>query len=62
MIKENISKIVWFQKTFSLKSRSQGCYLITDEVLNQIASDLKKIDIGMCNIFMAHTSAGIALG
>lgn len=62
MIKENISKIAWFQKTFSLKSRSQGCYLITDEVLSQIGSDLKKFDVGMCNVFMPHTSAGLALG
>ena len=27
---------MWLQKVITLKSRSQGCYLITDEVLEAI--------------------------
>jgi hypothetical protein len=28
---------LWFQKTISLRSKSRGCYLITDEVEQGIA-------------------------
>ena len=53
---------MWFQKTFQLKSRKAGCYLITDEIFENIGADLKKIEIGICNIFLPHTSAGLTLG
>ncbi len=51
----------WFQKTFSLKSRKRGCYLITDEVISPIAAELKTFKMGLCNVFLPHTSAGLAL-
>jgi secondary thiamine-phosphate synthase enzyme len=51
----------WFQKTIQLKARSEGCYLITDEILSAIGSEIKKIEIGLCNIFLLHTSAGLIL-
>lgn len=53
---------MWFQKVISLKSRSQGCYLITDEVLEAIGAEIKQIEVGICNLFLAHTSAGLCLG
>lgn len=53
---------VWFQKTINLKSRSQGCHLITNEIMEAIGPEIKKFDVGLCNLFLAHTSAGLALG
>ena len=53
---------VWFQKTIQLKSRAQGCYLITDEILEIVGPEIKQIETGMCNFFLVHTSAGLALG
>lgn len=52
---------VWWQKTIKLKPRSQGCYLITDEVLSSISSELKQVEVGMCNFFLTHSSAGLIL-
>lgn len=52
---------IWFQRHFKLKSRKRGCYLITDEVLSPISEELKKIKVGLCNVFLPHTSAGLAL-
>lgn len=51
----------WAQKTFKLKSRKRGCYLITDEILAPIQEELKAFKMGLCNIFLHHTSAGLAL-
>lgn len=52
--------MTWFQKTFKLKTRSKGCYLVTDEVLANIP-ELKDYKIGMINLFLQHTSAGLTL-
>lgn len=52
--------MTWFQKSFKLKTRSRGCYLVTDEVLANIP-ELKNYKIGMINLFLQHTSAGLTL-
>lgn len=52
---------LWSQKSFKLKSRKKGCYLVTDEIIYPIAEELKNYSIGMCNVFLKHTSAGLAL-
>ena len=54
------SKIYWAQKTISL-SKNRGCYIITNEVLNVINSDISKIQTGTCNLFLQHTSAAITI-
>ncbi len=51
----------WFQKTINLKPRSQGCYLITDEILEAVGAEIKQVSMGMCNLFLGHTSAGLIL-
>lgn len=51
----------WYQKTIQLKSRKRGCYLITEEILSMIGEELKKFQVGMCNIFLLHTSAGLTI-
>ena len=50
----------WFQKEISLRARSRGFHLITDEILNQL-TDLKKIKTGLMHILIKHTSASITL-
>lgn len=52
---------IWLQRSFSLKPRSRGCYLITDEVLQHIRQDLKQVDVGLAHFFLQHSSAGICL-
>jgi len=59
----NIIKMTteWFQKSFQLKGRKRGCYLITDEILSNIQKELSGFQVGLCNIFLVHTSAGLTL-
>ncbi|XP_074659342.1 UPF0047 protein YjbQ-like isoform X2 [Tubulanus polymorphus] len=50
---------VWFQHEIQLPSRSRGCYLIIGEI--EKIQDIKKVKIGLCNIFLKHTSASLCL-
>lgn len=49
-----------FQKEISIKVKKRGFHLITNEILTQI-TEIKNINIGLCNIFIKHTSAGLTL-
>lgn len=49
-----------FQKEFSLKPRSRGFHIITDEILSHIPG-LKEIKTGIAHIFIKHTSASLSI-
>ncbi|MBI5807838.1 MAG: YjbQ family protein [Ignavibacteriales bacterium] len=48
------------QKEINLKPRARGFHLITDEIISQII-EIKKIQIGIANIFLKHTSASLSI-
>ncbi|KAF4555098.1 Hypothetical protein D9617_3g021680 [Elsinoe fawcettii] len=50
----------WFQKQFTLPSKSRGSYLITDEVLKQVP-EIGQYKVGILNLFLQHTSAALSL-
>lgn len=49
-----------FQKTFTLRPRSRGFHLVTDEVVRQLP-ELRGIDRGILHLFIQHTSASLAI-
>jgi len=49
-----------FQQQVRLRERKRGFHLITAEVLNAIPQ-LREINIGMCQVFIQHTSASLAI-
>lgn len=49
-----------FQREITLKPKSRGFHLITDEILNQV-SELRDIDAVIAHIFIKHTSAGLTI-
>ncbi|KAI1267363.1 UPF0047-domain-containing protein [Xylariaceae sp. FL1019] len=51
---------MWFQKNFSLASRSRGSYLITDEVTQNLP-EIKGYKVGILNLFIQHTSCALSL-
>ena len=51
---------MWFQKKITLKPKKRGFHLVTEEILSQ-TPELGKIDIGLINIFMQHTSASLTI-
>ncbi|KAJ3275948.1 mRNA splicing protein prp18 [Terramyces sp. JEL0728] len=50
----------WYQKTITLKSKPRGFHLVTDEILSQF-KEISEIQVGMCNVFIQHTSASLAV-
>lgn len=55
-----VSNMAWFQKTFTLPSKSRGSYLVTDEVVKALP-ELKEYKVGLLNLFVQHTSCALSL-
>jgi secondary thiamine-phosphate synthase enzyme len=51
---------MFIQKEFNLRPRPRGFHLVTDEILDQLP-EIKKIQIGLLNIFIKHTSASLSI-
>ncbi len=50
----------FFQKSISLRARSRGFHLITDEILQAIP-EIRTLKIGMLQVFIQHTSASLTV-
>jgi secondary thiamine-phosphate synthase enzyme len=54
-------EMVWKQVVISLTAPKRGMYLVTDKVMNQISKEISGIKIGICNLFIQHTSAALTI-
>jgi len=54
------SEMTIFQKTITLHGYSRGIHLITDEIAASV-KELAEFRIGLCHIFIQHTSASLAI-
>lgn len=52
---------LWFQKQITVTAPSRGCHLITGDVMKAVGKDMQAISIGMCNLFIQHTSASLTI-
>lgn len=51
---------MWIQKEITLKPRSRGFHLVTEEILSQLP-ELRGMKIGVMNVFIKHTSASLTI-
>jgi secondary thiamine-phosphate synthase enzyme len=51
---------MWIQEQITLRPRSRGFHLITDEVVDGVP-ELRSLRIGIALVFMQHTSASLTL-
>jgi len=51
----------WFQHEISITAPARGCHLITNEINKATSGELSQIQIGMCNLFIQHTSASLTI-
>ncbi|KAJ2776606.1 hypothetical protein H4R18_005585 [Coemansia javaensis] len=51
----------WSQATHTFPARSKGSYLVTEEVERAAGGELRQYKVGMCNVFLQHTSASLCL-
>ena len=49
-----------YQTEIRLRPRPRGFHLITDEIVQHF-SEIEEFDIGFLNVFIKHTSAGLAI-
>jgi secondary thiamine-phosphate synthase enzyme len=52
--------LIWVQREARLEPRPRGFHLVTDEVVDAIP-ELGRIEVGMANVFIRHTSASLTL-
>lgn len=45
----------------TLSRRAKGCHLVTDEVVRNIQEGLNQTPIGICQLFIKHTSAALTV-
>ncbi len=48
------------QKEFTLKGKTRGFHLITNEILSKLP-ELSSINVGILNLFIKHTSASLTI-
>lgn len=48
------------QTTIQLRNRPRGFHIITDEIVSALPG-LRDVRAGMCNLFLQHTSASLAI-
>jgi secondary thiamine-phosphate synthase enzyme len=51
---------VWIQEQIQLRARPRGFHLVTSEIVDAVP-DLSRLEVGMANVFMQHTSASLTL-
>ena len=51
---------MYIQKEITLKQRSRGFHIITQEIINEIP-EIKEITAGLLHVFIKHTSASLTL-
>ncbi len=51
---------MWIQKTVTLKPRSRGFHVITNDIVSCLP-ELKQLSIGIAHLFIQHTSASLTI-
>jgi secondary thiamine-phosphate synthase enzyme len=51
---------MWLQKEFTLRAKSRGFHVITDEIVSQLPQ-ISTVRIGLLNLFIKHSSASLAI-
>ncbi|QDZ24763.1 secondary thiamine-phosphate synthase [Chloropicon primus] len=49
------------QKSIRLSAKRRGCHLVSSEIMEGAGSLLNGVQVGMCNIFLQHTSASLTI-
>jgi secondary thiamine-phosphate synthase enzyme len=51
----------FFQKEITITAPSRGCHLITSDVNKAVGKEISSIKVGLCNLFIQHTSASLTI-
>ncbi|GIZ13187.1 secondary thiamine-phosphate synthase enzyme YjbQ [Pseudomonas sp. NCCP-436] len=51
---------MWWQRTLTLRPRSRGFHLVTEEILGQLP-ELRQARVGLLHLWLQHTSASLTV-
>ena len=51
----------WYQHEVAITAPTRGCHLVTAQIMKTIGQDVAQIKVGMCNLFIQHTSASLTI-
>lgn len=54
-------KPLWFQHQITVTAPKRGCHLITGDIQKAAGESIRQCQIGLCNIFVQHTSASLTI-
>ncbi|GAX17593.1 hypothetical protein FisN_18Lh248 [Fistulifera solaris] len=54
-------KPLWFQHEITVTAPKRGCHLITADIQKAAGESIRQCQIGLCNIFVQHTSASLTI-
>lgn len=54
-------KPLWFQHEITVTAPKRGCHLITADIQKAAGESIRQCKIGLCNIFVQHTSASLTI-
>jgi secondary thiamine-phosphate synthase enzyme len=52
--------MAWHQRTITLRPRSRGVHLVTEEIVDALP-ELRGLQMGLAHLFIRHTSASLTL-
>ena len=58
---ETTNNMKWFQQDITITAPSRGCHLITSQINKAIQKEMAPIKMGLCNLFIQHTSASLTI-
>ena len=53
--------MIWKQQQLAISPKSRGFHLITQDVVDAIAGQLREIEFGTLHVFIQHTSASLTI-
>jgi thiamine phosphate synthase YjbQ (UPF0047 family) len=53
--------MTWVQREIRLAAAKRGCHLVTKQIEQEISNDLRQFKVGLCHIFIQHTSASLTI-
>ena len=52
---------LWFQHEITVTAPKRGCHLITTDIQKAAGDSIRQCKIGLCHIFVQHTSASLTI-
>jgi secondary thiamine-phosphate synthase enzyme len=60
-MKASTPQSAWYQHEIDILAPGRGCHPVTYDILEAAGSDISKLRVGLCNLFVQHTTASLTI-